>query len=106
MIINSAQMTKDWVTEAGLQAIIVQRSSLRADYYCGYVAIGEEHSLYEKHYDECDSITAHGGITFSGNSELLPEPKWWFGFDCNHVWDTDNPKDLTFVIKECEDLAR
>lgn len=31
---------------------------------------------------------------------------WWIGFDCNHLWDQDSPKDERYVRNELEELAR
>ncbi len=31
---------------------------------------------------------------------------WWIGFDCNHLWDQESPKDERYVRNELEGLAR
>lgn len=57
-------------------------------------------------------LEVHGGITFSNravfhpNVEDSPEtPLWWFGYDCAHACDEDDPKDLSYCEAECESLA-
>ena len=38
----------------------------------------------------CMILPCHGGITFSGEGDHLPqasEKLWWLGFDCGHAWD-------------------
>ena len=48
----------------------------------------------------------HCGLTYSGgNPTKLEDDLWWFGFDCNHHEDHENPKDESFVINECVKLA-
>ena len=46
----------------------------------------------------------HGSITYSGSMGKSGE--WWFGFDCNHVYDTIESCDEAYVKRECESLAR
>jgi len=53
----------------------------------------------------------HGGITFSGSSEKgypveTQEPLWFFGFDCNHYGDDEDPKSKEYVRNECKGLAK
>ena len=53
----------------------------------------------------------HGGITFSDSSEKghpveTEEPLWFFGFDCNHYDDYENPKSKVYVRNECKSLAK
>jgi hypothetical protein len=53
----------------------------------------------------------HGGITFSGSSEKghpaeTEEPLWFFGFDCNHYGDDEDPKSKGYVRNECKGLAK
>lgn len=33
------------------------------------------------------------------------EKLWWFGFDANHCWDHDDPKDVPYMEAECRKLA-
>ena len=53
----------------------------------------------------------HGGITFTGSSEKgypveIQEPLWFFGFDCIHYDDVENPKSKGYVRNECKSLAK
>ena len=57
-------------------------------YRCGYVGIPKAHKL-AKHGANLDSISCHGGITYS-ESKLHccdDEDTWWIGFDCAHFGD-------------------
>lgn len=106
------QMTRvyeiEWVTEVGLKAYIWKNSRLGT--YCGYV------DRYHVKQD-LSHLDVHGGVTY--------EDEWLVGFDCNHaddLPDTDTHKeqcdymlkyvpeatfkDIEFVKKECEKLAK
>ena len=53
----------------------------------------------------------HGSITYSeSNKKGYPvetqEPLWFFGFDCNHAGDSENPKSKEYVKAECESLVK
>ena len=53
----------------------------------------------------------HGGITFAVSSEKgypveTQEPLWFFGFDCNHYGDDEDPKSKVYVRNECKSLAK
>ena len=53
----------------------------------------------------------HGGITFSGSSKdgfpvETPEPLWFFGYDCVHCDDYENPKSESYLKAECKSLAK
>lgn len=90
---------------------------------CGYVGIAEGHPLYEKNYfdDDTDFIRIHGGITFTDKDQYrdgffeLENPRWWFGFDCNHAGDLTprstchgydaKYRDFDYVEREVMDLA-
>ena len=96
---------------------------------CGYVAVPKGHPAYGKHYDSLEDISAHGGLTFSGEglgmvkSKKKTSGKWWFGFDCAHWQDLApgmeallrkyNPdrvvdgeyRDMAYVGAEVRDLA-
>lgn len=86
-------------------------------HWCGYVAVGPDHPLYERGYSECGQtppcedycehtaeglIRVHGGLTFASKCAESadpatgichvaqagrPEHVWWFGFDCAHSSD-------------------
>jgi len=48
-----------------------------------------------------------GGLTYSGGGDYpFLAILWWFGFDCAHLGDRENPKSLEYVEKECESLAK
>ena len=55
---------------------------------CGYVGIPKGHPLwgvkYDDAYDNLESLTVHGGLTYSEEEE---DGWWWFGFDCAHAGD-------------------
>ena len=49
---------------------------------CGYCKIPENHSWFEKSYDDID-VDIHGGLTFAQKEE----DGYWIGFDCSHYGD-------------------
>lgn len=84
-------------------------------FWCGYVAITEDHPCFELPYDdEKVDLSCHGGLTFSGHcSEHNPEHGichvpapgepdnvWWFGFDCGHAFDFC--PGVVATLKECK----
>lgn len=102
---------KQWVTDAGLLAVIVKFTERYLQHRCGYVGVGIEHEGFAFDYEEVD-IDAHGGITYTGdNSTNYPittdKPTWWFGFDCAHAGD-DEPggRSLDYCIAQCESIAK
>ncbi len=74
--------------------------------YCGYVGVGQDHSL---HGQVCNNVWAnvHGGITYSGDEVFGVEKSdvWWFGFaactltDWNPFW---NPNGRKWTLEEIE----
>jgi hypothetical protein len=52
---------------------------------CGYIRVPEGHPWYEKSFMDID-VEVHGGLTFSGFSEILGDG-FWVGFDCAHASD-------------------
>lgn len=52
----------------------------------------------------------HGSLTYSDwtadNYPAFIPGAWWFGFDCAHAGDRENPKSLSFVINELKGLAK
>jgi len=75
----------------------------------GYCSVSMGHPFYKKKYsgdpvsdlkhDIDQVISAHGGITYSGDLEwaldldhTLPKHYWWFGFDCLHANDAQDPE--------------
>jgi len=65
-------------------------------------------------YDKAEGLAhnvafnVHGSLTFASDGDYPVENDglWWFGFDCNHYYDNDNPRSLEYCIDECESLAR
>ena len=123
---------KDWITEAGLRAVIV---NVRNSHNNGYIILPHDHPAYGKDYsywssekdakelttveDAIDNIKVHGGLTFASNSLPNVEDKdiWIFGFDTAHAWDQSRTKEyapgtqctyknMQYVEKECEALAK
>jgi len=81
----------------------------------GYVGVPKGHPLYKVHYGDKLSwlnnslesmIMVHGGVSFSG---FLRENGlrnfWFFGYDCNHSYDMEDPKSLSFCENECRQLS-
>lgn len=76
---------------------------------CGYVQVPETHSLYKRHYSDCE-LSVHGGLTYGAEAEA-PFRGYWIGFDCAHSGDF-SPKigirgtyrDIDYVQAECERL--
>lgn len=101
---------KEWITKAGLAAVIVHYECMDYCYYCGYVGIPTSHpyaklKLYEQKIDE---LNVHGGITYMEMDSKYPTPSQntvWLGFDTAHFDDHYMIKDLAFCIYECERLA-
>lgn len=93
---------KDWITEAGLRAVVVVHP---AGHRCGYVGLQEGHRHYSKNYDDLD-VEVHGGLTYGGNKKNYPavsEGLSWFGFDCAHLGDARDPSLMKGEYKECYD---
>lgn len=101
---------------------------------CGYVAVPPGHPWHGKGYDDID-VGVHGGLTYAdlcapdiGVCHVPrpgePEDVWWVGFDLAHYGDLSpvmvmferkvgfGPfpgewyKDVSYVTRQCEDLAR
>ncbi|RYZ78273.1 MAG: hypothetical protein EOP04_30035 [Proteobacteria bacterium] len=90
----------------------IKRTPAPMQHLCGYIEIKDDHPWFGQ-VDE--SITVHGGVTFSGfNGDV-----WRLGFDCAHFGDLmpgmvetfgdllnqQTYRDMEFVQKECESLA-
>jgi len=64
----------------------------------------------EGHYRLSILIDVHGGLTFSSGKKQSTYPvkkrnkRWWFGFDCNHLHDSENPKSQEYVYAECQKM--
>lgn len=120
----SAKIEKDWITNAGLRAVIL---ALPAGHRCGYVAVSPEHKYFGSSYDDVP-VDVHGGLTFSAdNLHVINEPNlWWLGYDCAHYMDAPDPELMSddfrayndrfsrtgtirtkeFCELQCENLAR
>ncbi len=51
-----------------------------------YVRLPQEHSFYNKHYDEMD-INCHYGLTFSEMATFNEIEGYWIGWDYAHLGD-------------------
>ena len=63
---------------------------VRGAWYTAYVGIPKGHPFYKKNYEYVDEyVSAHGGITYSGNYVLDYKPKntWFIGIDFCHAGD-------------------
>ena len=132
----SFEVEKDWVTRAGLRAVVIMNDSSGSR--CGYVGIEKSHPLFGVSYHEetrvlktnlhdLDSpasfFEVHGGLTYSGSGGEYPVPSelHWFGYDCEHAGDIPKPgsamwrlyrdyegvhRTLDYCIDECESLAQ
>ena len=76
---------------------------------CGYCSLSMAHPFFGKNYSD-DSVSelmhkvdeiinVHGGVTYSGKIEWareqdssIPRNMWWFGFDCHHAGDSQDPE--------------
>ena len=123
---------KDWVTEAGLRAVVI---ATPMGHRCGYVGVDGLNKNYGLGYDDVHlSDGVHGGLTYArscgGDYPVEADGVWWFGFDCAHYDDAKDwsimddkhkevyrtlpdlsfegsvVRDLSFCVAECESLAR
>ena len=79
---------------------------------CGYCSVSMSHPFYRKNYGNDaisdlkhtvdEVISVHGGVTYSGFLEMIinfddtiPRDLWWFGFDCCHANDAQDPELIT-----------
>lgn len=129
----SATIEKDWITEAGLRAVVL---AMEMGHRCGYVGVPLAHPHYGRDYSDSGlyDIRVHGGLTYAGQSISVPvdeaNPLHWFGFDCAHFMDAKDTsimgpeyvkiyamyprpfdeeavvRDLAFCERECESLAK
>lgn len=102
-------LEKDWVTKAGLRAIVISHPF---GHRCGYVGVSKSNGLFAIDYSGIfDQIGVHGGLTFSDYFLSISNDLWWFGYDCSHSNDYSklNPggvkRTLEYCIEECEHLA-
>lgn len=125
---NEVEIKKDWVTKAGLRAVILL---VRGSHHAGYVAIEKGYPLFGKSpYDgtlesiDVRQLEVHGGVTYSKGAlcdvSVIADNLWWLGFDCMHLGDLSlDPvyskyqmddfhctfKDVDYCVAECEHLA-
>jgi hypothetical protein len=125
----SYQIEKDWVTSAGLRAVVTIGDM---GYRCGYVGVPESSPSYGHDYKDVD-VEVHGGLTYADGGKDYPVDSdlWWFGYDCAHLYDARDPvlmsgqykklydkglfrgfdegeiiRSLEYCIGECESLAK
>lgn len=89
----------------------------KGDYYCGYVGVPPSHPLYQTEYMDNimaqvdDDAYVNGGLTYSYMSDSWRTTKdefrnyWFFGFDCAHYWNEEDPCSFEDVKADCERLA-
>ena len=103
--VGVSDLIKDWVTKAGYRAVIVKHNSRYGGYHCGYVSIPPIHPLFGIDYIDMEfDPDVHGGITYSGDRG--EKGTWWYGFDCDHLYDTILQCNEPYVVRECERLAK
>jgi hypothetical protein len=114
--------------DTGLACLAVRHE--RRGHFCGYVGVApEDRSKLPVDEYGSFSFSVHGGVTFSGLCDGdeqhgichvpgpgEPDPLLWIGFDCAHHLDLSpvehermewaTYRDLTYVQRECRDLAR
>lgn len=68
------KLIKDWNTDAGLRAVVIQ---VEGRHFCGYVAVGSKHPLYDVDYSgnhpctEKLNETAREGVGAKGSIPML-----------------------------------
>lgn len=103
-------LEKDWVTAAGLRAVVIRQRGGLMYHRCGYVGAAREW-LYGGEIGEWgwDSLSVHGGVTYSdggpGSTHPVTSDLWWLGFDTAHGYETPAQTTLEFCVRECESLA-
>ena len=90
MVFNNIE--KIWITEAGLEAVVL--ITKHVGHRCGYVRVPKGHKHDGEHYDYLGYINVHGGLTYSSESEKFTlssrDNGTWFGFDCGHYNDASD----------------
>lgn len=107
-------VVKDWVTKAGIRAVILLVNN--GSHHCGYVALpGKLSHMNFTGYDgegEYVGIDVHGGVTWQDQLKLMNNQNA-IGFDCAHagdkttfsIWEGDVWRDEAYCIKQCESMA-
>lgn len=105
-------MTKDWelietfTSAAGLECAVVLQTRPTCSWYCGYVAVPNNHpALF------ATELQCHGGVTYAGNDYVFEKEQSLIGFDMAHAGDDiscNKPtEELTAYVKaELESLAK
>ena len=62
---------------------ILKGAIMRNPSLCAYIGVPKWHKLAGEHYSgNMDEIVdVHGGLTFSGESEIFGNDYWWFGWE-------------------------
>jgi len=105
-----------WI-HAGLTCMILTHDM---GHRCGYVLVPKHHVFHGVDYGDCinpehknekhcycgdtpeSRLSAHGGITFGGG--LQDYKGWWFGFDCAHHGDAQDPSIMSPDMKKKAEL--
>ena len=79
-----SKVVKDWF-ENGIKIAIV---ACKGSYYTAYFGVPKDHPLAKvKSYDDLP-LNVHGGLTYaSGESKLLSNDFFWYGWDYAHAGD-------------------
>ena len=95
------------------QCVVILHNIGFVTYRCGYVSVPKDHPLNSVNYlDIDDKFYCHGGLTFSSDKSTternypIESDLHWFGFDCGHAEDFEEPKSLSCVEEECIALAK
>lgn len=107
-------VVKDWVTKAGIRAVILLVNN--GSHHCGYVALpGKLSHMNFTGYNgdgPYGDISVHGGVTWQDPLKLMNNQNA-IGFDCAHAgdkttysnWEDDVWRDEAYCIKQCESMA-
>lgn len=107
-------VVKDWVTKAGIRAVILLVNN--GSHHCGYVALpGKLSHMNFAGYNgdgPYGDINVHGGVTWQGHLKFMNNQDS-IGFDCAHTGDKtsfsnypgDEWRDEAYCIKQCESMA-
>ena len=107
-------VVKDWVTKAGIRAVILLIND--GSHHCGYVALPDKlsHMNFTGYNGDgpYKGISVHGGVTWQDQLKLMNNQNT-IGFDCAHAGDKtafsnypgDKWRDEAYCIKQCESMA-
>lgn len=89
--------------------LIIKINAGYEQWLCGYVGV-KKGWPYGVNYEVLDNQLKdpiHGGLTFSGDIDLIPNQDFWFiGFDCHHCGDTIENCNKAYVLSEIHNLAK